>query len=315
MATPLLGQSKVDKILSQFSQRYTSEDFICDLILPVLKVKEKTGKFAKYGKENLRIFGGGLLRAPGTRAKGVNYSVAQGTYSCSERSDEKGIPWEMYANYDDPYDPKRDAVALCKDLIQQDKEYALASVLANNSVITHYTNLLTTDKWSDKVNSDPLDDLLTACGNVRSRTGRWPNLLVLSYNVMVALKFHPVIRDQVKYTPGRSTGGSITNAELVQVLGDLINVKEVLVGNAVYNSAAEGQTDVIADIWANNAWVIYRTPKPTLMEATFGMTVTDVLDVVDGYPEQQTKQDFVRATVSFDQNIMDTDFAERIGAL
>ena len=65
---PKLGDAKVDKILSQFSQMYRNENYISELLLPPLKVVEKTGKFAKYGTENLRTYTKQILRAPGARA-------------------------------------------------------------------------------------------------------------------------------------------------------------------------------------------------------------------------------------------------------
>ena len=77
---PGLGDSKVDKILSNFSQAYRNENYISEFILPVLKVVEKTGKYAKYGKDNLRDYGNNIYRAPGTRAMSINYTVSQGDY-------------------------------------------------------------------------------------------------------------------------------------------------------------------------------------------------------------------------------------------
>jgi len=99
---PSLGDAKVDKILSQFSQKYTNKNYISELILPPLRVKEKTGKYAKYGTENLRTYVDAVFRDPGTRANSVDYSVSQGSYTCRERALEKRIPDEFVQNTDDP---------------------------------------------------------------------------------------------------------------------------------------------------------------------------------------------------------------------
>jgi hypothetical protein len=85
---PVVGATKVDKLLTQFSIAYRNEQYLGDKILPVLKVKEKTGKFAKYGKDNLRLEDS-IERGPGTRARSFDYSVSTGTYSCSEKALEK----------------------------------------------------------------------------------------------------------------------------------------------------------------------------------------------------------------------------------
>lgn len=301
MSFPQIGQAKVDKILSSFSQRYSNDEYISTQILPIVKVKEKTGKFAKYGKDNLRVFSGGLMRGVGDRAKGVDYTVSQGTYSCFERAAEKQVPYELADNTDDPYDPKRDAVRHVMDLIFQDNEYALAQVLGNTSIMTQNVTLSGTSKWSDYTNSDPIGDIKTAVLTVHQNTGKWPNLVVLSKNVFMTLKFHPAIRQFIQYT----LGGQVTDDAFLAALANLFNVKQVIVGYAVYNSAVEGQTDVMSDIWSGNAYVLYRAPVPTLMDATLGFTLTDIPRVVDGWPEPWTNSEYVRCRWSYDQNIMD----------
>jgi hypothetical protein len=305
MSQPLFGKqgnAKVDKLLSQFSVRYTSASFIADQILPVIKVKERTGLIAKYGKENLRIFTGGLLRTPGTRAKGVEYTLGQGSYVCQERSVEGYIPWEAYNNTDDPYDPARDATANVKDLIQQDKEFALATLMGTTAIITNNVTLAGATQWSATTTSTPIDDLFTGVKSVHANGGRQPNVAVFSIDAFWAFKVHPQVRDYVKYT----NGGQLTDQMAIEAIKAICNVKEVFIGDAIYNSSSAGQADSIKKIWSGNVWLLYRTPTPTLMAPTFGATITDVPDLVDGWGEIWNKRDVIRNTMSFDQNIIDT---------
>lgn len=298
---PKLGDAKVDKILSQFSQMYRNEQYIAELILPPLKVKEKTGKYAKYGKENLRIYTNQIYRAPGTRAMGADYSVSQGSYACEERSVEKKVPDEFVANYDDPYDPKRDAAAVCMDVIWGNQEYALASYMADTANITQNTTLTGTDQWSDYSNSDPVADIETAINTVRAANGQRPNTMVLSHAVFTKLKYHPDIREQLKYT----NGGQVSDASMGTFLKDFFTLKDVFIGSAIYDSADEGQTASLADIWGKHCWLLYKTPTPTLMKATFGYTVFDVPREVDTYREESVRSDYVRQRYSYDMNVMD----------
>lgn len=308
MGKPNLGDVRVDKILSSFSQRYSNLEYIADQILPLVKVSEKTGKFAKYGKENLRIFSTGLLRAPGAEAVEVDYTASQGTYACFERSAAKGIAWEAYQNTDDPYDPKRDATKHTIDLIMQANEYGLATAMSNNSIMTQYVALSGTQKWDEATYaSDPIADIFTACEAVRTSTGRWPNLMVMPHKVRTALKKHPLIIERIKYTPGKQTGGSLTNSELEQAIADIFGIKKVVVGSAVYNQANEGAADSLTDIWGKNLWVIYRVETPTILEASFGYTIQDLPRTVDGWSEIWKKRDVVRTSWSYDQNICDVN--------
>jgi len=302
---PRVGDAKVDKILSDFSQMYRNDDYIAEKILPVLAVKEKTGKYAKYGKENLRAYLGAIYRAPGTRAHSVDYSVSQGTYICTEKAVEKIVPDEMYKNCDDPYDPERDATEVAMDNVSVNQELALSIYLSNTANITLNTTLSGTDKWSDKTNSDPMDDIDTAIASVKSNGGRRPNVIVFAHNAWLAFKSHPDIREQLKYS---GANGNASDSQVMQWIKDYWRLEEVLIGEAVYNSADAGQTDDLDDIWTNNVWVMYRSAKPSLMRATFGLTLTDLPKQVDVYREESHVRNVVRVRYSYDQNVFDSNF-------
>lgn len=302
---PVIGTAKVDKILTQFSQMYRNDNYVAERILPVLTVKEKTGKFAKYGKENLRVYTDQIFRAPGTRAVNVDYSVSQGDYSCRERSLEKLVPDEFKDNTDDPYDPMRDAVEVLLDNIWGNQENALATSMSDTAILTQNTTLSGTDQWSDFANSDPFGDIDDAIETVRQATAIRPNLIVLSRSVWITFKKHPDVREQMKYT----SGGQLSDGAFESFLKDFFRLDEVLIADAVKNTSDEGQADSLTDIWGNHVWLIYRNPRPTLMKATFGMTLADVPRQTDTYREEPKKSDVVRVRYSFDQNLMDVNLA------
>lgn len=294
---------KVDKILSQFSQMYRNENYIAESILPVIKVKEKSGKYAKYGKENLRAYSGQIFRAPGTRAHTVDYSVSQGTYLCEERSIEKIVPLEMYKNVDDPYDPKRDATEVVMDNIWVNAELALSLFLSNVGAvnISQTVTLSGTDQWSDQQNSTPIADIRLAQATVKAATGMKANTMAIGEIAFDALKDHPDIREQLKYT----NGGQPSDDQLVAWLKTYFKLKNVYVGDAVFNSSNEGQADNLDEIWGGHCWLYFATDKPTLMKATFGATLSDLPRQVDVRYDDDIIADIVRVRYSFDQNVFD----------
>lgn len=298
---PVVGAAKADKILSNFSQMYRNENFIAEQILPFLAVKEKTGKYAKYGKENLRAYSGQIFRAPGTRAHTVDYSVSQGTYICEERSVEKVVPLEMYKNTDDPYDPKRDATEILMDNIWANQELALATAMSDTAIITQNVTLSGTSQWTDKTNSDPLANIRTGINTVKAATGIRPNSAAFGEQAFDALKDHPDIREQLKYT----NGGQPSDDQLITWLKSFFKLDNVFVGDALYNGADEGQTDSLSRIWGGHCWLFYRTPRPSLMRATLGLTLSDVPRQVDVRYDDNIIADIVRCRYSFDQNFFD----------
>jgi len=306
---PNLGDGKVNKILTNFSLRYSNKLYIAEQILPPIPVKEITGKYAKYGKENLRAYVDEIFRAPGTRAHTVDYSVSQGDYTCRERSLEKKVPDEYRDNMDDPYDAGRDASACLLDNIAVNQELALSAVMGSTSVMTKYTTISSaTDKWTDKTNSDPLANIQTALDGVTSNSGMIANVLVFCYDSWKALKNHPMVQELVKYT----NGGNYSDSAMVKFIKDYFDVEEVLIGRSVYISSHEGQTtDTLTQIWTGKVWALCRSKTPSLMQATFGLTMYDTAHgpaiLTETYREEETVSDIVRLRKSFDQNIFDVN--------
>jgi hypothetical protein len=299
---PVLGATKVDKLLTQFSIAYRNGQYISDRIMPTLKVKERTGKFAKYGKDNLRLEDF-IDRAPGARARSFDYTVSQGSYVCTEKALEKIVPDELVLNSDDPYDPMRDATMFCVDKIWLHQENALAGTMADTSVITQNTTLSGTDQWSDFANSDPFDDITTARNTIKQNTAMHPNVAVFGYQTWEKFIHHPDVVDRIKYV------GMIDMNSVKRAVAQLLEVEEVLVGDAVKNSANEGQTDSLGYVWGKHFWLLVRPSRPGLMTASFGYTIKDMDRVVDRYREDSRVGDVVRVRDSYDQTLVDDTLA------
>jgi len=124
-------------------------------------------------------------------------------------------------------------IALRKEKSQADLATTAANYPASNKV-----TLAGTDQWSDYVaaGSDPSDDIEVAKEAIRNKVGKRPNTVVLGPLVWSKLKYHPKMIDRIKYT-----GRDSLSLEMVAALWE---VKRVVVGDAVYLSAAGVQTDV-----------------------------------------------------------------------
>jgi len=299
---PSLGAAKVDKILTQASLAYRPEGLISDILLPSIKVKEKTGLFAKYGKENLRTYEGSLFRAPGTRAMTMDYTVSQGNYVCREKSIEKLVPDEHMNNTDEPYNAKRDALWVAQDNIALNKEAALANALSDTSVMVNNTTLTGADQWTDPT-STPIQDIEAGLSVITAGTGKVPNVIAMGFDVYKALKSHPQIQN---LTAGVNTGGVISESRFETIIKEHFGVEEVLIGKAVINTGKPGEPDSMGYAWGGNFWAFRRSSRPSLASASFGYTIYDVPTTVDTYREESKLSDVVRVRESYAQTIMDT---------
>lgn len=244
-----MSQNKaiIDKLLTNASSMYQADGYISEMLFPEIKVKQKTGKLGKYGNSHIRIesnvIGGqGKFRrvAPITRSN-VGYDIeGHGLESIVTEDD--------YRNVELPYKAEEDEVLGLTAQLWTEKEYVLATALANTGTITQNVTLSGTSQFSDYDNSDPIGKFSDARSSVRSGCGKAPNVAWMDWATKNKLKFHPQLMDFLGFKQNRP--GGLTDAELATAL----DVQKVLIADCSYNSAKEGQADSLAAIWGKHIW-------------------------------------------------------------
>jgi hypothetical protein len=240
----------VDKLLTGVSNQLIPVGFIAEMILPILRVKQRTGKIGKYGNNHLRIINS-LHSGKGGYRVGEAVVRSSDSYAIQNHALKEFVTQEDKDNVELPFDAEKDTVINLTVPLQLEKEFGLASVLGNTSIITNNTTLSGTSQFSDYDDSDPLTVTKTARLAVRNACGVAPNKVAMDYNVAETLRNHPQLLDKLGYKYNRS--GGLTDDELARVL----SVKKVLISEAMYNSAKEGQTDVLSPVWGKH--LIYIT--------------------------------------------------------
>lgn len=294
----------VDKLLTGVSNGIFPQGYISEQILTPISAVQWSGKIANYGNDHLRIVKtlhsgkGGYLRVePVTR--GSN------TYNIEENALSHLIDERDFDNVEDPYDAREDATIGLTTMLWLAKEKALADTLMDPTVITNGTTLSGNNQYDNLSHADstPLEDALTARGTIRDAIGMPPNAAIMSGKVADALRYHGQLLDSLGYKDNRP--GGLNNDELARAL----NVDRVLVGDAVYNSAKEGQTDSITPVWAKDliyAHVGGGTAK-TRMQKVLGFEVrkagTNPREVRRYVPEEPVNSEVVIVRDLYDQLI------------
>lgn len=138
-------------------------------------------------------------------------------------------------------------------------------------------------QW-DQAASTPVDDVKLWKRNMRLLTGFTPNSMVIPETVMLQLEKNAQIQDRVKVAlTGANNGAPIQITYThIQVLFQLENL---WVPTGVYNTAAEGQTAVYADIWAQKTmWLGYVSKAVSMDEPSAGYSFAWTGSVTDGLP-------------------------------
>lgn len=254
----------VDPALSQVSIKYSNDTFIADSIFPIVRTTKQTGKFYVYDKSNLR--NSATLRAIGAGANEVDLGLSTTTFSCEDHALKGFVADEIQDQADAALNPLVDETESLTEQMMIDKELALATILGDTAQLTQNTTLSGTSQWSDYSNSDPIADVRTARTTVHQNTFKKPNTMILGKQAFDMLCEHPQIIERIKY----SQLGVVTE----ELLARVFQVEKVMVGEAGYNSAVEGQTDSMSYIWGKNCILAYVTPQVGIKRITLGYTFT-----------------------------------------
>ena len=243
----------VNPVLSDLSIGFKNAEFLWDRIAPVQEVPLRAGTFFTFTRDYWMRRMEGAERAPEAGYTRLDYGVGSTNYKALEYGFEKVLG-----------DPIKAASQTAEDLEAVDTEYLTQMIqleLEKQATAAFFVTgkwgtsrvLASGDQWSDLANSDPIADTDLARRTVRQNTGRTIGQLFLGALGWEKLKEHPLILDKYKHS---QTG--VMTRELVAAA---LELDEVVVGESVENTAAEGATFVGADIWADNAlWKVADPP-------------------------------------------------------
>lgn len=258
----------IDPILSTVVQGYAHPEHVGMALFPRVPVPVSGGQVIEFGKEAFRLYNG--RRAPGAATKRVQFGYLGRAYALKSESLEGQVPREHLrdASKVPGINLGTRAVNLVMGALSLSLEKAQADIALNasNYDSDHKINL-TSAKWSNDANN-PCKDIRTGQEAIRASTGIRPNTLVLSATAFAAMRENAKVLERLKYT----TKDSITP----QMLAALLDLKKVVVGDAVY----AGSDDEFTDVWGNHAVLAYVPTAPSNMEEpSYGYTYT-----MEGHP-------------------------------
>ena len=300
---PTTKDVHVDVALTQISVKYQNDKLIGKLVAPVIPVKKDSDTYFTYGKQNLKLYN--LKRAPGTRAAEVEYTVsATQKYLTEEYSNEQKIPDEVRDNADEPLRPDTDAVEYGTEINDLDFESKVATLYSSTANFGDGTgvgansHVATPDNKWDTTNGDPQSDVDDAKEIVHTAILKWPNTIVVSSRLHKKLRRNSTLRDIFKYTSGKVL--------TVEMLKEVFEVDNYLIGESVYDSAAEGLTDVNAALWADNMVLLYLPKSPGIKQVSFSYTFQrEGFPMVEKWREDAIRSDWVRMSNKYDLKLID----------
>lgn len=298
MALSINKVRPVDPLLTKFANEYTNSEFIGDQIFPIIKVNGETGTYYTYTSKESFLYPP-TRRAPGAGYARMDLNPASSTYTCQEEGQEIIVDRRLQQNSLEPMGLLRRATETAMNVIMLKREKNVMDAITNTTTFASYTETLSgSDQWSDD-SSEPIDKINSWANTIRGNCGRWPNKMVISWATWLKLKEHPVVVDRVK----------ITNDKVVtpQLLANLLDIENIYIVSALYNSAEEGQTISLADVMGKHCFLGYITPSPSIITPSVGYILQSQGPMAETYYSDELRSDVARALVIETQEIVAAD--------
>lgn len=320
--TPTPGDVHVNAPLTNISIAFlqNSANFVATSVFPNIPVQKQSDRYYVYERGDFNR-DEMQLRAPATASSGGGYTLDNTpTYFANRYSFHKDIPDELRANADAVLSPDREAAEFIthKALIKREKLFS--NTYFKTGVWTYQkagvAGTPTTGqfkKWNDAT-STPIKDVRLGKAAIAQSTGFEPNKLVMGRSVYDAIVDHPEIIDRLKY--GQTAGAPAMASR--QALASLFGVDEILIMNAIENTAAEGATAAHSFIGGNHCLLTYSTNAPGLMTPTAGYTFswTGLLgsgadgNRIKSFRMEDRSADRVEIDMCFDMKLVSADLGQ-----
>ena len=323
MPQPTLGDVHVNRPLTNISVAYSQEaagvEFVADRAFPAIPVEMKsdlyyTYKRADFNRDEMQ------QRALATESAGSGYGLdSTGTYNCNVWALHKDVDDQIRSNSDSPLSPDRDATIFLTNKALIRRENVWASTFFKTGVWTgEMAGAAAADAshviyWDTYGTSNPITDIRHGKTQARLNSGGFaPNIGVFSRAVFDKLVDHPDFVDRTKYGQTAPNPAMATR----RIIAEILELEEVLVMDAVYNTAAEGATESNAYIGGLSAALFYRPRNAGLMTPSAGYTFnwTGLIGSAGGaglriktFRMEHLASDRVEIDAAFDMRIVSKD--------
>lgn len=252
--------------LTDFSIRAANEmtDFIADEVFPPVYVTKEQFKTYQYDLSNYREVD--TQKSSKSEADLVDYGVF--TKDRTAKLHKLAGEWDPAdeKNFDKVVaDLQQDTAKTVIERLMLRKE-RLAVALATTA--SYYPSALTQtlaggSTWLD-AGGDVEGNSRTARVAVKTACGKAPNAAAMSWTTFEALKVAPSVVDRIKYTNGQQP--------TEEILKNLLGVQFLHICRAQYNSAIEGATASLSDVWDDTVVYYVKDTSPSPRTMRYGST-------------------------------------------
>lgn len=255
----------VNTTLSNLSAQVVNKRLINKKVAPIIKVNKRSDSFFKYTRTD-SFYVPNADTAPNAAPNEITYGLSSDNYSVKDKALADWVAKEVMDNADTPLKPKQDAMTFLVNRLAliQEKDVAAIVFAAGNYQSACKSTLTGNDQWSDYTNSHPLRAIQTGIDSIDSPATR----IVMGAVTWRTFRSHPDVLKAINMNAGDAGMASVSQVSnyLSDQNGEQV---EILVGRARYNSAVEGQTATLTEIWGDYCSILAVEDSPGVKTSSF----------------------------------------------
>ena len=272
--------------LTAITLAYQNRRLIADEVLPRTPVPSREFKWLQMNRDQMFTVPETLVGRKG-QPNEVEFGGTETPGFVRDYGLDDVVPNEDLESAPAGFDSLGTAVTGISELVALDREKRVADLIfnANTYPAANRTTLSGTSQWSDFTNSDPYTAIQNALDGMLMR----PNIGVIGRLAWSRLRVHP--RITAALAPSANGNTLTVNGQgqpaTLQAVADLLELDEILVGEAFINTAKPGQTASLSRCWGKHMAFLHQNPVATIRgnAVTFGFTAEWGNRVAGSMPE------------------------------
>jgi hypothetical protein len=244
---------------------------------------------------------GDVKRSPRSGYNRGDWKMSEGTYLTAEYGWEEVMDDGEADEYSSILDYQAVLAGRASIVLKLKEESRCAAICESITTFPQSgnTGLQVTNKWSSHSNATPQDDVQAGISGVRAQCGIVPDTLKINRSAWYDLWRCDNILQNIKYVVG-ADAPDYTDASARAQMAKLLGIKNILIADQLYNSAKDGQTEVLTEIWdKTKAFLCVTADSPDIARPTFGRTFFKAADggllTIEEYREDKVRAGVIRA--------------------
>lgn len=284
--------------MEEFNLAMDRRGFIGNRVMPVIEVGKASGDFGIIPIEQL-LQEPLIERAAGANYSRINYTFTKTSFATQEYGVEIPVDSRDAEIYSEYIDAELVAADIARDVVLRQYEKRIADLVFDSSDI----DASITNEWDDSSNATPIADVETAVQALWDNTGLRANALVMSWKVARNLRNVDEVIDRIKYVKG-ALPQQITLVDLSQAF----DLPYILIGGGARNSADEGQSVSVGEIWSGEYVAIMKIAETnSIKEPAYGRTFhwgsdgSTMGGTMESYYSDERRAEIIRARMETDE--------------